>query len=86
METEWLRMTVETLKDCNKKYLAQLAKDKGIVGWHAMRKDQLIRALTVLPGSKKGSKRCTLRGRMTVKNDDGSDMGGRDRMRQRINH
>jgi hypothetical protein len=40
-------MTVETLKDCNKKYLAQMAKDQGIVGWHAMRKDQLIRALTV---------------------------------------
>ena len=49
-------MTVESLKDCNKKYLAQLAKDKGIVGWHAMRKDQLIRALTVLPVGKKGSK------------------------------
>lgn len=40
-------MTVDTLKDCNKKYLAQLAKDQGIVGWHAMRKDQLIKALSV---------------------------------------
>jgi hypothetical protein len=40
-------MTVDSLKDCNKKYLAQLAKDQGIVGWHAMRKDQLIRALSV---------------------------------------
>ncbi len=49
-------MTVESLKDCNKKYLAQVAKDKGIVGWHAMRKDQLIRALTVVPTGKKGSK------------------------------
>jgi hypothetical protein len=38
-------MTVETLKDCTKKTLARLAKDKGISGWHAMRKDQLIRAL-----------------------------------------
>jgi len=38
-------MTVETLKDCNKKALARMAKDHGIVGWHAMRKDQLIRAL-----------------------------------------
>src|SRR5262245_36255667 len=42
----WDRMTVDTLKDCNKKHLAQLAKDRGIPGWHAMRKDQLIRALT----------------------------------------
>src|SRR3954471_12468585 len=47
METEWPRMTVDSLKDCNKKYLAQLAKDQGIVGWHAMRKDQLIRALSI---------------------------------------
>lgn len=47
-------MTVESLKDCNKKHLAQLAKEQGIVGWHAMRKDQLIRALSVPPsGSKK---------------------------------
>jgi hypothetical protein len=38
-------MTVDTLKDCNKKILAQMAKDRGVVGWHAMRKDQLIRAL-----------------------------------------
>jgi uncharacterized protein len=39
-------MTVDSLKDCNKKVLARMAKDQGIVGWHAMRKDQLIRALT----------------------------------------
>jgi hypothetical protein len=38
-------MTVETLKDCSKKVLARMAKDQGITGWHAMRKDQLIRAL-----------------------------------------
>src|ERR1700760_2103105 len=42
-------MTVEALKDCNKKVLARMAKEKGIVGWHAMRKDQLIRALTPTP-------------------------------------
>jgi uncharacterized protein len=40
-------MTVDALKDCNKKHLAKLAKDRGIAGWHAMRKDQLIRALSV---------------------------------------
>jgi uncharacterized protein len=44
-------MTVEALKDCNKKILAKMAKDRGIVGWHAMRKDQLIRALA--PSSSK---------------------------------
>jgi hypothetical protein len=47
-------MTVEALKDCNKKVLARMAKDQGIVGWHAMRKDQLIRALSPAPaGSRK---------------------------------
>lgn len=40
-------MTVDTFKDSNKKDLAKMAKDQGIVGWHAMRKDQLIRALAV---------------------------------------
>src|SRR3954447_17187073 len=44
---EWFRMTADALKDCNKKHLAQMAKERGISDWHAMRKDQLIRALTV---------------------------------------
>jgi hypothetical protein len=49
-------MTVETLKDCNKKVLARMAKEHGIVGWHAMRKDQLIRALApAASGAKKAS-------------------------------
>ena len=46
-------MTVETLKDCNKKILARMAKDQGIQGWHAMRKDQLIRALEPAPTGRK---------------------------------
>ena len=51
-------MTVETLKDCNKKVLARMAKDQGIVGWHAMRKDQLIRALSPgAPSAKKAANR-----------------------------
>jgi len=40
-------MTADALKDYNKRRLAQLAKEKGITGWHAMRKDQLIRALSL---------------------------------------
>jgi hypothetical protein len=39
-------MTAEQLNEYNKRRLAQLAKEKGITGWHAMRKDQLIRALS----------------------------------------
>jgi hypothetical protein len=55
---EWPRMTLETLKGCNKKALAQLAKDHGVVGWHSMRKDQLILALAPLasPSKKDGLK------------------------------
>ena len=49
-------MTAETLKDCNKKALARMARDLGITGWHAMRKDQLIRALVPAPGAKKSAK------------------------------
>jgi hypothetical protein len=49
-------MTVETLKDCNKKILARMAKDQGIIGWHAMRKDQLIRALTPSPAGPRKEK------------------------------
>jgi uncharacterized protein len=48
---EWFRMTADALKDFNKKNLAQMAKEQGISGWHAMRKDQLIRALTVTRSS-----------------------------------
>jgi len=40
-------MTADALKDCNKRDLARVAKERGIVGWHAMRKDQLIRALSL---------------------------------------
>jgi len=46
-------MTVDSLKDSNKKLLARMAKDRGVVGWHAMRKDQLIRALAAAPAAQK---------------------------------
>jgi hypothetical protein len=44
-------MTHESLKDCSKKVLARMAKEQGVVGWHAMRKDQLLRALTPAPAT-----------------------------------
>jgi hypothetical protein len=51
-------MTSEALKECNKRRLAQLARDIGIAGWHAMRKDQLIRALSASRSSpSKGGKK-----------------------------
>ena len=41
-------MTAETLSSKSVKDLAQMAKRRGIHGWHSMRKDQLIRALVRL--------------------------------------
>jgi hypothetical protein len=38
-------MTAETLRNYTLKDLAQLAKKRGVSGWHAMRKAQLVRAL-----------------------------------------
>lgn len=49
-------MTFDMLKDCNKKELARLARDHGIAGWHAMRKDQLIRALAPARGKSKSGR------------------------------
>jgi len=50
-------MTADALKDSNKRHLAQLAKAKGIIGWHAMRKDQLIRALSLARSAPSKSKK-----------------------------
>ena len=55
-------MTVDALKDCNKRHLAQLAKEQGITGWHAMRKDQLIKALSVPRPSAVGKEKLTQKG------------------------
>ncbi len=38
-------MTASTLRNYCLKDLAQLAKRLGVNGWHAMRKDQLVRAI-----------------------------------------
>ena len=50
-------MNAEALNDCNKRHLAQLAKEKGITGWHAMRKDQLIRALSSSRSAPSGNRK-----------------------------
>jgi hypothetical protein len=39
-------MNTDQLRTCTKKTLADMAKQKGIAGWHAMRKDELITALS----------------------------------------
>src|SRR5438105_4716089 len=38
-------MTREQLQACTKKVLADMARTRGIDGWHAMRKEELVEAL-----------------------------------------
>lgn len=45
-------VTADKLKNYTSKNLAQMAKKKGVPGWHAMRKDQLVRALVKLAKEK----------------------------------
>lgn len=48
-------MTASTLRNCTIKDLARMAKRRGVNGWHAMRKDQLVRA--ILRSSAAGSRK-----------------------------
>lgn len=41
-------MTVDELKSQTRKDLAGMAKTRGVAGWHAMRKDELVKALSRL--------------------------------------
>lgn len=45
-------MTAQTLSGKSVKDLGQLAKRRGVAGWHAMRKDQLIKALVRMARAK----------------------------------
>src|SRR5262245_61705015 len=42
---ELWRMTRDELHRCTKKDLAELARKRGIAGWHRMRKEELLEAL-----------------------------------------
>jgi len=42
-------MTRDQLQACTKKQLIEMARDQGIVGWHGMRKDELVHALQNRP-------------------------------------
>lgn len=48
-------MTVEKLRTCTRKALAEMARQRGVPGWHAMRKDQLVKALVAKQNGVKSS-------------------------------
>jgi len=54
-------MTTASLKEKPVRDLARLAKQHGVTGWHAMRKDQLIRALVKKAKTKAAAPAATLR-------------------------
>jgi len=58
-EEEPTLITAASLKEYTAKDLGQMAKRRGISGWHAMRKDELVKALVKVakakPSSKNGS-------------------------------
>src|SRR5690349_6163868 len=47
------RMTRKQLENCTKKELMDLARSKGVSGWHGMRKEELVDALLTLPKKRK---------------------------------
>jgi hypothetical protein len=50
-------MTVATLKAYTLKDLAKMARQRGVQGWHSMRKDQLVRALAAKARAKDAAER-----------------------------
>jgi hypothetical protein len=59
-------MTTASLREKPVRDLARLAKQHGVTGWHAMRKDQLIRALVKKAKSKTVAPAATLRPSVTT--------------------
>ncbi len=56
-------MNQKRLEACSKEVLAEMARKKRIAGWRAMRKDQLITALSAVPKPARTRKRVTVTGR-----------------------
>jgi hypothetical protein len=60
-------MTASTLRNYSLKDLAQLAKRRGVNGWHAMRKDQLVRAIMRVANAKSVQTKATKKLKLAVR-------------------
>ena len=60
-------ITAASLKSQKSKDLAQLAKKKGVEGWHSMRKEQLVKALLKIAKQKEKAKNGTIKASATRK-------------------
>jgi hypothetical protein len=60
-EEDWTAMTSASLKEKPVRDLARMARQYGVAGWHAMRKDQLIRALVRKAKARRSAPAATLR-------------------------
>src|SRR5262245_45809642 len=56
-------MTAETLNSYSAKDLAEMAKTRGVRGWHSMRKDQLIKAILKAVRDKANKTKAKVNGR-----------------------
>lgn len=61
-------LTAATLKSYTAKDLAQMAKQRGIAGWHSMRKEQLVRALAKASKSSKSKTQTAVAKKSSKKN------------------
>ena len=48
-------MTRDQLQTCTKKQLIELARQRGVLGWHGMRKEELVEALAGVAAARSSS-------------------------------
>ena len=74
-------MTTEKLKSYTVKDLAQMAKDRGVAGWHDMRKDQLVRVLAKSTAKRGGKSKTRTAKKRAVATAKSTSPGGKSAAR-----